>query len=259
MRLKVFKQIGRPLFADLVWDQPVTRSNQPRLVIVGGHRGSLHQPLVAYKALKNRARLKCFLPDIWSQKLPHETNLIFGPSNRAGGLAKEALQPLLALSQQSDCLLISGSLGNNSQTKQLLRSLLEQSSTPTVLAGGSWQLLPADFYYQPHQNLIIESDRLTDFLKKTQPTKAEVTGFIQNPTSAHFKNVTQSEFISRAGLILSYQKLIATRLKNKLCYTYRDDVCCQQTNQRLASWSALYIATNPQRLFEALATACWSV
>ena len=258
MKLKVFEQINQPLFADLLWDQPVTKGNQPQLVIVGGHRGSLHQPLAAYKILKNRARLKCFLPDIWSQKLPTKPELIFGPSNRAGGLAKDALEPLLTLSQQSDSLLISGSLGGNSQTKQLLQSLLEQTPTPTILAGNSWQLLPANFCYQPHQSLIVEPEQLVGFLK-TRPDDDKVTDFIKNPTLVNFKNVVQSKSISGINLITSYQKLIATRLKNKLCYTYRDDVCCQRTSQRLASWSALYIATNPQRMFEALATACWSV
>ena len=95
-------QTDQPLFPDLIWDQPQTKPQQPRLLVVGGREQSLTGPLALHQQLQSRSRLKVAVPDVWQKKLPQApAGVVFCPSNQSGSLASRGLEQLLALAEAS--------------------------------------------------------------------------------------------------------------------------------------------------------------
>lgn len=120
-----------PLFPDILWSRPESKSSSGRLTIIGGNLHGFGAPGIAYSSSRE-ARVgdaRVLLPDavkkIVKGILPDAD---FAPSTPSGSFSKQALGDLLAASHHSDAALVAGDIGRNSETAILLESYVSSYS-----------------------------------------------------------------------------------------------------------------------------------
>lgn len=118
----------KPLFPDIVWSRPESKSNSGKLAVIGGHSHGFGAPGAAYgEALDAGIGVcKVLLPDsvkkTVSQVLPDAS---YGPSNPSGSFSKQALGSFVEISSWGDATILAGDLGRNSETAVLLESFVQ--------------------------------------------------------------------------------------------------------------------------------------
>ncbi len=126
----------KPLFPDIIWSRPESKSNAGKLAIIGGHSHAFGAPGIAYmQALEAKIGVcKVLLPDAIRKTVSHVLpDTSYGPSNPSGSFSKSALDSFLEISHWSDGVLLSGDLGRNSETAVLLESFVQKYSGPLVI------------------------------------------------------------------------------------------------------------------------------
>lgn len=119
----------KPLFPDLLWSRPETKSRAGKLLIIGGNQYGFSAPAEAYQESKlagagtTRVLLPLAVKKIAGGILP---DLEFAANTPSGSFSKSALSEFLAQSQWSDGVLLAGELGRNSETAVLLESFLSK-------------------------------------------------------------------------------------------------------------------------------------
>lgn len=120
------KQTDKPLFPDLMWSRPETKSSRGKLLIVGGHAQSFAAPAEAYSSAEKsgigvaRVILPNSLERTVSKLFPAAE---FAPSNPSGGFAMTTLAEILSTASWADGVLLAGDLGRNSETTAMLENL----------------------------------------------------------------------------------------------------------------------------------------
>jgi hypothetical protein len=127
-----FKQTAAvPLFPDMEWSRPQTKSTAGKLLIVGGNAHGFAAAATAFQAAKNAGvgTVRMLLPD--SLRGIVGKAFIAGelaPSTPSGSFAQKALLELLSMSQWADGVLLAGDLGRNSETAILIEKFLTKYS-----------------------------------------------------------------------------------------------------------------------------------
>ncbi|OYX43390.1 hypothetical protein B7Y94_01620 [Candidatus Saccharibacteria bacterium 32-49-12] len=142
------QEVGSPLFSEIEWNKPERRSQAGKLGIIGGNKLSFVAAAESYEiATKNGVgEVRVLLPDSLKKSVPPAmTDVIFGPSNHAGGLATEAENEVKSLGEWADVLLLSGDAGKNSQTAMLYENLVSTYDKPIVITRDAIDLLQNSF------------------------------------------------------------------------------------------------------------------
>ncbi len=248
-------QTDQPLFPDLVWDQPQTRSQQPRLLIIGGRQQSLTAPLALYQQLQPHSRLKVVVPDTWQKRLPQPPpEIVFAPSNPSGALARRGLEQLLALAQTSDGLIVGGSIGENRETSQLVQDLISQVSQPTILVGETLRSWPIGQLTTARQIAVPDLIGLGQILRPWRPGRQDWNQ-LERPQIMEL--LSQPE-LKPLNLVVDLAKTIWVKVLSNMCYNMtksrgRPD----PTPFTLAGWVGLMAASYPKQLFAATTTATY--
>ena len=117
------QEIGAPLFEDIIWSKPETKSTAGSLLVVGGNSFGFAAPATAYtQAIAAGAgSVKVLLPESLHKMVGHFLpDALYAPYNASGSFAATALEPLLTYSSGTDATLLAGDFGRNSETAVVL-------------------------------------------------------------------------------------------------------------------------------------------
>ncbi|MDQ5932062.1 MAG: ADP-dependent NAD(P)H-hydrate dehydratase / NAD(P)H-hydrate epimerase [Patescibacteria group bacterium] len=110
---------SKPLFPDIEWSKPERRDQSGALLVVGGNKLGFAGVAEAYQtALKTGVgQVKVMLPDCLKKSIPPTMiDVIFAACTPSGGLSKEALPELRAVSDWANGVLLIGDAGRNAET-----------------------------------------------------------------------------------------------------------------------------------------------
>ncbi len=125
------KQGSEPLFPDILWSRPESKSGSGKLAIIGGHGYGFGAPGIAWQtALSSGAGVvRVMLPDVVKKTVKYVLpDADFAPSNPSGSFSKKALAEILNLASWSDCTMLAGDLGRNSETAVMLEEFVQKYS-----------------------------------------------------------------------------------------------------------------------------------
>ena len=248
-------QTDEPLFPDLIWDQPQTKSQQPRLLVVGGREQSLAGPLALHRQLQKRSRLKIAVPDVWQKKLPQTpAQVVFCPSNQSGSLASRGLDQLLALAKVADGLVVGGSIGANNETQQLVQQLLQQTPQPTIITDEALKSWPAGQLTKPQQIIVPDAVGLGQLLQHWRLTSKPLTELNRTQLMELFA----APELKNLNLVINLAGLTWIKISSLMCYNMSATRGGNDpTPTNLAGWVAWFAAQSPKNLFAAAATASY--
>lgn len=138
------RQTETPLFPDLLWDKPEQRSRAGKLCVVGGNKNGFVAVATAYEdALKAGAgQCRVVLPDALKKAVPPTiTDVVFVPTNQAGGMNRESSSQLKAAAEWADGVLLIGDSGRNSETAIVFETLIREYSGPLTITRDAIDLL----------------------------------------------------------------------------------------------------------------------
>lgn len=125
-----------PLFPDIEWEKPEQLSKRGHLGIIGGNKLGFAGVAESYAtALATGAgEVRVLLPDMLRKAIPSSmTDVVFGASNPSGGLSRDALPEMQALSAWASVVLLAGDAGRNSETAIVYEDLIQKYEGPLVL------------------------------------------------------------------------------------------------------------------------------
>lgn len=145
--------IDKPLYPDIEWSKPEQRSQRGRLGIIGGNKLGFTGVAESYKtALQTGAgEVRVLLPDVLKKSIPLAmTDVIYGASNPSGGLAKDALTDMKAISDWATGVLLIGDAGRNSETSILYEDFIREYKNSLTITRDAIDLV------KNSNNLIVE-------------------------------------------------------------------------------------------------------
>ncbi len=123
------KQTSEPLFPDILWSRPESKSVAGKLAIIGGNAHAFGAPGVAYATATSSGigHVKVLLPDAIKKTVKHVLpDADFAPSNPSGSFSTQALSSFLDIADWSDATILAGDFGRNSETAVLIESFIEK-------------------------------------------------------------------------------------------------------------------------------------
>ncbi len=130
------RQSDKPLFPDILWSRPETKSGAGKLLIIGGNKFALGAPGIAYNTATESGvgTTKVIMPESVKQTVKLVMpDADFAPSNPSGSFSKLALSDLLSNSYWADMVLLSGDLGRNSETAVLFENYIQKYPGPLTV------------------------------------------------------------------------------------------------------------------------------
>lgn len=126
----------KSLFPDIEWSKPEQKSSAGRLGIIGGNKLGFAAVAESYStALQTGAgEVRILLPDILKKMIPASlTDVIYGPSNPSGSLARDALTEMKAIGQWATGILMIGDAGRNSETSIVYEDFIREYNGPLTI------------------------------------------------------------------------------------------------------------------------------
>ena len=214
-------------------------------------------PAAAYEiAGKTGAgEVKVLLPDVIKRKLPPTmTDVIFGPSNPSGSLAREALNDLLALGNWADGLLLVGDAGRNSETAIIYEQLIHDYNGPLTITRDAVDLLKntyATLVDRPNTLLVMsfaQAQKLFQsvYYPKVLTFSMTLSAFVE---AMHKFTITYSLAVAvlhSQHLVIGFDGKVSTTPWESAMSIWRGDV---------ATRAAVYWLWNPNKPFEATTTS----
>jgi hypothetical protein len=129
------RQADTPLFPNILFNRPITRTGAGRLLVVGGHSGEFSQPTAIHQLALAAGVGECHvvLPDNLAKFLSGAPGTYFAASSTSGSLGREALGRILQLSEEADAVALGASLSNNSNTTILIDKLATEIKRPMIV------------------------------------------------------------------------------------------------------------------------------
>lgn len=188
------QSIDTPLFPDVEWSKPETRTQAGKLGIIGGNKLGFAGVAESYSiALKNGVgQVRVLLPDVLKKTIPKTiTDTVYAPTNISGSLTKEAITEMVALGAWADEILLIGDAGRSSETaiayeqflqsyqgklvvtrdaidlvKNSSRELIERPDTLLVASFAQLQKLFQSVYYPKVLTFSMQLTQLVEALHK---------------------------------------------------------------------------------------------
>lgn len=143
------------LFPDIQWNKPEQRGHAGKLGIIGGNKLGFAAVGDAYGLALDAGigQVRVLLPDILKKSVPASlTDVVYGTSNPSGGLNRDALTELNALSAWGDSILLIGDAGRNSETAILYEDFVRGYDRQLTITRDAIDL------FQNAPELIVERD-----------------------------------------------------------------------------------------------------
>ncbi len=126
---------SRPLFPNVLWNQPINKKTSGRLLIIGGHatQFSYTQSVYTESIEAGIGKVMVALPKSLRKLLGSLEDCHFLSETPSGSLADQSLDELINLAQTTDAALLAGELSNNSETVKLLGRFIESYDKPIIV------------------------------------------------------------------------------------------------------------------------------
>jgi NAD(P)H-hydrate repair Nnr-like enzyme with NAD(P)H-hydrate dehydratase domain len=134
----------KPLFPDIEWSKPETRSQAGRMGIIGGNKLGFAGVAEGYTTAANTGvgEIRVLLPDVLRKTVPAAiTDALFGATTPSGSLSKEALPEMRTLGEWAQQIVMIGDAGRNSETAILYEAFLEEYAGQLVITRDAIDLI----------------------------------------------------------------------------------------------------------------------
>lgn len=247
----------KPLFPDLLWSRPETKTQAGKLLIVGGHKHAFAAPASAYGAAQKAGigSIRVLLPNVLKRTLgPSFAEAEFASSTPSGSFSRQALVTLLELAEWSDGLLLAGDLGRNSETAILLEKLLQKYSGQLTCTDDSlnYFLDNGVMTSRRHNAIVIETVRLQKLAKNNRPS----TPILHRMNLHELITVLADWTTSTPALFITkHADNFVVASGGKVSTTPTKDLLNWQVE--LAAYVAAWLIQQPRKTFEAISTAVY--
>ncbi|MBP6961983.1 hypothetical protein KBB49_00390 [Candidatus Saccharibacteria bacterium] len=216
------KQGTEPLFPDILWSRPESKSGAGKLCIIGGNSHGFGAPGIAYNSSMSAGvgSVSVLMPDaikkIVKGLLPDAE---FAPSTPSGSFSRQALDSLLSSSNWGDCTLLAGDVGRNSETAVLFEAFVKKYSgllTITQDAVDFFKETPKDLSDRPDTLIVLSISQLQKLFMFT-PT---ITPIILSMSVVQLAEALHEYTLEHCAVIVTkHNDLIFTASKGQVSTT----------------------------------------
>ncbi|MFZ1301499.1 MAG: hypothetical protein WAQ27_02880 [Candidatus Microsaccharimonas sp.] len=246
-----------PLFPDIEWSKPETRSQSGKLGIIGGNKlgfaGVAESYSVATKSGVGQVRV--LLPDVLKKTIPAViTDTVYGPTNASGSLTKEAIAEMISLGAWADEVLLVGDAGRSSETAIAYEQFLQSYPGKLVVTRDAIDLVKnssRELIERPNTLLIASFAQLQKIFQSVYYPKVltfsmQLTQLVEALHKFTITYPVSLAVLHKDYLVIAHDgQVISTEWSNPMAI-WRGDV---------ASKAAAYWLWNPSKPLEAAATA----
>ena len=248
---------GTPLFPDLEWSKPETRSQSGKLGIIGGNKlgfaGVAESYSVAVKSGVGQVRV--LLPDVLKKTMPVTIpDAVYAPTNISGSLTKEAIAEMMSVGAWANEVLLVGDAGRSSETAIAYEQFLQNYPGKLVITRDAIDLVKnssQQLVERPNTLLIASFAQLQKIFQAVYYPKVVTFSMqlIQLVEALHKFTITYPVSIAvlhKDYLVIAHDGEIVTTEWGNPMAIWRGDV---------ASKAAAYWLWNPSKVLEAVATS----
>jgi|SRR5579862_6927583 len=240
----------KPLFLDMLWNQPENTRQAGRLLIVGGNTQSFSAVSTAYGHARQAGvgSIRIIVPDSLARvvaKIFPEAE--FAPSTPSGSFARSALATILDASEWADGILLAGGFGKNSETAILLESLVKKQLPQLTMVGDSLD------YFLSIGNQLTDRPQTTIVAEVSQLQKLLAHKALIKHSMDLIQLISSLENIDSAAAVVTYSSGQAIVLANRRVSTTE----AKNDLLKIASFSVVWRLQQPKLPFEALSTAIY--
>lgn len=252
-----YKQVGKPLYDNLLWSRPESRQARGKLLIVGGNLHSFAAPAQAYheaeKASIGTARvlLPVAVKKIIGISLDHAE---FAASTPSGSFSSQAYGELALHADWADGVLLAGDFGRNSETAVLLEQFIGKYKGQLTITEDA-----ADYFKDTQEVLVQRKDTvivcnmalLQKIIQKLLTGKVVTFGMSLVQLVDLLHETTQK---SPASIIVKHLDQFVVAAGGRVSTTPAKDNT-DMWRIKTAARAAVWQLQNPTKPFEALTTA----
>jgi len=249
------KQGTEPLFPDILWSRPESKSTSGKLSIIGGSSHGFGAPGLAYNASIQAGvgSLNVVMPDaikkIVKGLLPDAD---FAVSTPSGSFSRPALANLIDAGNRSDCVLIAGDVGRNSETAVLFETFVQKYKgllTITQDAVDFFKETPKDLCDRPDTLIVLSLSQLQKLFMFTPTITPIILSMSVVQLAEALHNYSQEHC---AIIVTKHNDLIFTASKGRVSTT-KDTRKIWRVET--AGKASVFWLQNPGQPFEAITTA----
>jgi len=133
-----------PLYPDIEWNKPETRSQAGKLGIIGGNKLGFAGVAESYAAAlaTGVGEVRVLLPDVLRKTIPSSiTDAVFGATTPSGSLASDALAEMRTIGDWANHILLAGDAGRNSETAILYENFIQDYTGPLTVTRDAVDLI----------------------------------------------------------------------------------------------------------------------
>ncbi|CAN5392379.1 hypothetical protein BH10PAT4_BH10PAT4_1480 [soil metagenome] len=251
---------SQPLYPDIEWSKPEQRSHKGRLGIIGGNKLGFAGVAESYSVSTNAGvgDVRVLLPDGLKKSIPSMmTDVVYGPTNPSGGLAKDALAEMKALGEWSTSILMIGDAGRNSETAIVYEDFLRDYSGQLTLTRDA-----VDLFKNATSSVVERSDTL---LVVSFAQLQKIFQAVYYPKVLTFSMQLTSLVEAIHKFTITYPVTIAVLFKEQLLVASGGEVSSTPWDNPMSIWrgsvaanAACYWAWSPQKPLESVTTSLLS-
>jgi NAD(P)H-hydrate repair Nnr-like enzyme with NAD(P)H-hydrate dehydratase domain len=246
-----------PLFPDLEWSKPETKTQSGKLGIIGGNKLGFAGVAEAYSiAVKSGVgQVRVLLPDALKKAIPKTiSDTVYAPTNPSGSLTKEAVAEMIALGAWADEVLLIGDAGRSSETAIAYEQFLQKYTGKLVVTRDAIDLVKNSAH-----ELIERPDTLL-IASFAQLQKIFQSVYYPKVLTFSMQLVQLIEAVHK--FTITYPVTIAVLHKDYLIIAHDGNVVSTEWGNPMAIWrgdvasrAAAYWLWNPTKPLEAAATS----
>lgn len=254
----VRQNYNEPIYPELVWSKPETKTLGGKLLIVGGNSHAISAPSAAYgyAAKQGTGEVKAVMPNSTKKLFGGLTppGIEFVKSTPSGSFSKDTLPELLSYCDWADAVLFAGDLSRNSETAVLLESILQKTTNIQIFTKDVAEYLvniPSTIFKRENSCLVVSFSQLQK-LFIASGYKKQITFDIP------LKNFEQI----LADFSQEHKTYIITQRHEYIFVAVNGEVSITKLKETPSSWRlntatkvAVWWMQNPQKPFQALTTA----
>ena len=244
-----------PVFPDILWSRPENTTAAGKLAVIGGHAHAFGAPGIAYgEALSSGVGVcNVLMPDSVKKTVKHVLpDADFGPSNRSGSFAKNALASLIDISNWADGVCLAGDLGRNSETAMLLESYVQAYSgllTITQDAADYFQKTPKLVLERPDTLLVVSLAQLQKIFIYTPLITPITYGMTVHQLVEALHDIT-TKF--EACIVVKHHDAVFVAKNGQIVSTEHTE---QTWRIKTAGRASVFWLQNPSKQFEAVVSS----
>jgi len=246
-----------PIFPDIEWSKPETKTQSGKLGIIGGNKLGFAGVAQAYTIASQSGvgQVRVLLPDALKKAIPKIiSDTVYAPTNPSGSLAKEAIAEMVSVGAWADEILLIGDAGRSSETAIAYEQFIQKYTGKLVVTRDAVDLVKNStsiLVERPNTLLIVSFAQLQKIFQAVYYPKVltfsmQLTQLIEALHKFTITYPVTLAVLHKDFLVIAHDgQVVSTAWINPMAI-WRGDV---------ASKVAAYWLWNPSKPLEAAATA----